>query len=276
MSKGRVVKSKKAGLSDVGKQLANLKDEFGLAFDQIKNITLMATSEDKWKNDKGVLLYRKLLLATARNKDIQKKKEYIENFCRPWRKMYDAFKDLVLADDLSFLVDNDVVMTTGRNATLPISAMYNLWLEKDDDKLATLEAYMFHVFIHLVSEKEEEAEDRKTLQEICDQYEVEEDEAAKNAIGNIVKTVKGSMGNMEGKQPTVENIAPIVQAIIGNADMQNSMSSLAQNLLNGKTDIPSLVQSVRASVEADQRQNAEQEDGDEVPGLEEPDDEDSE
>ena len=266
MSRARVVKSKKAGLSDVGKQLANMKDDFDMAFDRIKEITFMASGHPQWKQEAGVLMYRKLVAATLRNKDIHKKKQFIQNFCRPWRKMYDQFRDSILGDDLGFLTKNTIVMTTGKSksAQLPLSAMYLHFLKSDEDKLATLEAHMFFMFMRLQDEKTEK-EDRAALQEICSQYELEEDEASKSAISSIVKTVKGSMANLNGEKPDVNNILPIVQAVLGNEDMQNNMHALATGLISGQTGIPDLVASVKQTVEADQAAAANNE---EVPELE--------
>lgn len=251
----RAVKSKKMELSDIGRQIANMKDDFALAFDQIKNITLLISSHPQWKEDVAVLHYRKLIVATLKNRDVERKKEFIVNFCRPWRALLESFKSSVVESDLGFLISNRIVISAGKtkNAQLPISDVYNLFLKKDEDKLATLEAYMYHVFMHLLDEKKE-SKDRELLKAICSEYEVEEDVAASQAVSSIVKTVRGSMANMQGGEPTVEMIAPMVQAIIGNSDMQTSMSALAQGLMSGTMDIPSLVQTVKASMEANQQE----------------------
>lgn len=276
MSKGRVTKQKHVALSDVGKQIANLKDEFGLAFDQIKNIIFQVAALDEWKQNDNVLFYRKLVVATNRNKDPSAKKDFIANFCTPWRKLFDTFHADILNEDLSFLTDNNIVMTTGRNkkAQLPLSEVYAYLLRNDESELASLEAYMFHIFMHLVDEKKE-AEYRETLKKICEQYGVEEDESSKNAVANICKTVKGSLGDLEGKQPTLESITPIVKALIdGDGGMGGSMQTLAENLLNGKTDIPSLVGAVKQSFEADQAKQ--KGNNNNVPALEEADSEETE
>ena len=75
-----------------------------------------------------------------------------------------------------------------------------------------------------------------------------EDANLDEAVNAIVDKVRGSIGGVEGKEPTVANIAPIVQAIIGDKNMQLNMSTLAQDLLSGKLDIPSLVGQVKQSV----------------------------
>lgn len=265
MRKTKVRRSKQKKLSSVGEQLANVRDDLNLAFDQIKNVTFMATSDKMWRNDPNLLTYRKLILATRRQKDVMKKRSFIEKFCAPWKNFFAKFRDQIIEEDLSFMVENTIVMTGGRTGQLPISDIYSTWLELEDESdLATFEAYLYHIFKHLVDQKAD-PEAYQKLREICAQYEVEEDEADKDAINNIVKTVKGSMKGMEGKEPSVDSIAPLVQAIIGNQGMKSSMSSLAENLLSGKTDIPTLVQSVKASV----GENAEGDDSEGPPELEE-------
>lgn len=258
----KVSKKKVAALSPVGQQLMNSKSEFELAFDQIKNIIFKVMSFKLWSEDSGFLTYKKLVLSTMKNKDAEDKAKYIKGHCEPYLRMYIAYKDSILEEDLGFLTNKDqmVNLTAGKSgqAVLPLSAIYIHLQKTDEAAMEDLEGKLFTIFKHLAKEG---GEDRKRLEKICSQYEMDEDQSAAKTIGGLVETVKGSMGNLDlnGKEPTFAELAPMVQQIMSNGSLQANMGKLATDLMTGKLDIPTLVGQVRNAATEEKKVDEENE-----------------
>jgi hypothetical protein len=49
------------------------------------------------------------------------------------------------------------------------------------------------------------------------------------------------------KEPTIEGVIPVIQNIMGNKQMQDSIGALAKGLMSGNLDLPTLVQQVKNS-----------------------------
>ena len=264
MSKRTVsVKSKKKGLSAVAQQIANAKDDLALAFDQIKNLVFLVKSLGPWKDDKNIITYRRLILATLRQKG-NNKKTYIQNHVEPYNELLDAFKESILTEDITFLLEKTIIIQVGKQskkggAQLNLSEVYRWCMDNDeDDTITDIEAKLFYIFKHLSKDEDE----KKQLEEICENFELEEDKSMQEAIISIVRKVKGSVGNLDtDTQPSVENLAPLIQTLVGDPSIHEAMGSLAKNLMNGKTDIAGLVNNVKKSVIKEQTDN--DEDGEE-------------
>lgn len=257
---GRVVKKK--GLSDVGQMLAQAKDEFDLAFDKVKDLILESSTLQPFKEDTGVLLYRKLVLGTLKQgkKDREVQKDQIKKHVRPYKAMFEQFKDRIVEEDLTWLVENEINLQTGasKKAVLPLSKVYEHCLKKNTDKLDTIEAHLYFLFKHVCDEKTQ-GEYRAKLTAICNEYDMEEDDSAKRAVSSIVNRVKTRMPTgADGKEPNVNDVTSIVQAIVGDGNMQNDMGGLAQGLLSGKLTIPDLIGQVKQTIEASQNAASEQ------------------
>lgn len=247
---------KKKGLSDVGQMLVQAKDGFDLAFDKIKDLILEASGLPPFKNDTGVLLYRKLVMGTIKQgkKDREVQKDQIKTHVRPYKAMFEAFKDRIVEEDLTWMVESDVNIQTGasKKACLPLSKVYEYCLKKDESKLDSLEAHLYFLFKYVCDEKTQ-SEHRKKLDAICSEYQIEEDDSAKRAVSSIVNRVKTRMPTgTDGKEPNVNDVTSIVQAIVGDGSMQSDMGGLAQGLLSGKLTIPDLIGQVKQTIEASQ------------------------
>lgn len=245
----QVSRKKVAALSPAAQQIMNSKNEFELAFDQIKNIIFKVASFKLWSEDTGFLNYKKLVLSTMKNKDTEDKMKYIKGHCEPFLRLYNNYRDSILEEDMGFLTNKDemINLRVGKSgqAILPLSAIYIHLQKKDESAMDDLEAKLFFTFLHLSGP---DSADRKSLEKICSQYEMNEDQSAAKTIGGLVNTVKGSMSGLDmsgGKEPTFADMAPLVQKIIGNKEMQASMGNLASDLMTGKLDIPTLVGQVR-------------------------------
>lgn len=271
---GRVVKKK--ALSDVGQMLAQAKDEFDLAFDKIKDLIFEAASLPPFKEDVGILLYRKLVTGTSKygKKDREAQKEQIKIHVRPYQTMFEKYKDRIVEEDFEWLLENQIEIQTGnsKKAQLPLSKVYEYCLKKNEDRLDTLESYLYFICKHVANEKTQ-PEYRKKLEKICSQYEVEEDDSAKRAVSSIVNRVKTRMpaGGPNGQEPSVNDVTSIVQAIVGDGNMQNDMGGLAQGLLSGKLTIPDLIGQVKQSIEASQSGGEPEEEEEESDGDDEED-----
>jgi hypothetical protein len=252
---GRTVKKK--ALSDVGQMLAQAKDEFDLTFDKIKDLILEASTLPPFKEDVGLLLYRKLIMGTLKHgkKDREAQKDQIKTHVRPYKAMFEAFKNRIVEEDLEWLLEQEVNIQTGnsKKACLPLSKAYEFCLKKNPDKLDSIEANLYFIFKNVCDGKTQ-PEHKKKLEDICSQYQVEEDDSAQRAISSIVNRVKTNMpsGGADGKEPSVNDVTSIVQAIVGNGGMQNDMGGLAQGLLSGKLTIPDLIGHVKQTIEASQ------------------------
>lgn len=253
-----VAVKKKAGLSDIGKQLANGKDNFAMAFDQIKNIVMMIAGMEKWKGNMNVLHYRKLVYGVVKQKDPEKRKDFIMLQVKPWMSLYNAFRDEILSEDLSFLSDEEeepIKLMTGssKKAVLPLGEAYMHLLATDVNAVDDMEAKLFILFKNLTGEG---SADRKTLDDICEQFVLEEDTGANDAIASIVSRVQKSMGdnNLKGNNaPSMDNVMPVVQSIFQDGALQNNMGNLANAVMNGQMSIPELIGTVQKNV---QGQNA--------------------
>ena len=251
---------KQTTLSPLGKQLANMKDDSGKAFDQIKNIVFLVAGLPKWKEDVKVLHYRKLVMGVVRQKDQTKRKEFILSQIKPWVKLYNAFRDDILKEDLSFLSDENeepIRLMTGnsKNAVLPLGEVYIHLLKHDADQSDDLQAKLFLTFRHLVGEQ---SSDRKILNEICEQFELAEDIQASNAISSIVEKVRSfNTGNNGNQPPSMENIMPVVQAIFQDGGINSGMGQLAEAVMSGKMSIPDLIGTVQKNVKTVDQKDAE-------------------
>jgi hypothetical protein len=243
---------KQAVLSPIGQQLENVKDNVALAFDQIKNLVIMISSLPPWKDDTGALLYRKLVMGVVKQKDKERRKQLMLEQIKPWVKLYNAFREDILKEDLSFLGDTNsdpIKLITGnsKNAILPVGAAY-IWLLKNDaDKVDDMQAKLYILFKNLLGEN---SPDRKTLDEICDQFEVEEDKESANVIGNLVSRVQNQMVNVKGSdKPDMNQIMSVVNAVFQDGALQTNMGTLAENVMTGKMGIPELVNQVKRSID---------------------------
>lgn len=257
---------KKAVMSPLGQELANMKSAHDLAFEQIKNLVLMIAGLPEFRDNTGVLLYRKLVVGVIKQKDPEKKKDFIVAQIKPWLKLYNAFRDNILREDLEFLSDKTeetIKLITGnsKNAVLPLGDAYIYLLKNNVEQVDDMQAKLFFLFRHLVSEG---ADDRKKLDKICEQFEQAdaEDKVAGNAINTIVNKVKGQMGSAVGQngQPDMNNIGAIVQSIFSDTQLQNGMGNLANGVMTGQISIPDLIKSVQKNVQnAEAAKNAEKE-----------------
>ena len=265
----KTTRVKRAVVSETGKMIASSKDEFELAFDKIKDLIFVATALKPFKQDTGLLVYQKLVLGTRRQKDAEDKRIQIAGHIRPYRKMFEAYKDRIVQEDLTWITEIEIDLVTGNSKTakLPLSKVYDWCLKNDDDSLGTLEANLYYIFMHLTNKETEEAE-RKKLIAICDQYQLEEDQSTEKTVSNIVNRVKKSMPMGGGdKEPSMADVTSIVQGLIGNGGMDNDMGGLANGLLSGQLTIPMLIENVRRAVEGN-AQAAESEVTAEVPVAE--------
>jgi hypothetical protein len=250
----KAVKVKQTAMTSIGQSLASSKDEFEKAFDKILDLILVATGLKPFRDDTGLLMYRKLVTGTRlKVKDPNAKRDQIEKHVRPYRKLFEAYRTQIVQEDLSFIMETDIDIVTGNSKTakLPLSKVYEYCLKNDDEALANLEANLYFIFKYLCDEKNEEA-DHKALAGICDQFQIEEDTSRQDVVSNIVSKVRNSAVAKGGEQPSMEQVGSIVQALIGDGDMQNNMGGLATDLLSGKLTIPALIAQVKSSVEASQ------------------------
>ncbi len=254
---------KKKGVSDVGKMIESAKDEFDLAFDKIKDLILIACSLKPWKDDVAILVYRKLILKTRKQKDITIKKDFISDHVRPFRKMLEAYHDRIIAEDLTWITESDIELVTGnsKKAKLPLTKIYEWCLKHNENRLSDIEANLYFIFLHLLDEKKE-APARQKLREICEQYQMEEDTSMKDSVNSMVNTVRKHMPAQNGEEPSIDQIGDIVKAIVGGGGGVDQMGGLAKGLLSGDLTIPDLIATVKENVEGTQ-----QEETDDIPRI---------
>lgn len=247
----KATRVKKAVVSDVGKMIANSKDEFELAFDKIKDLIFVATSLKPFKQETGLLVYQKLVLGTRRQKDPEDKRIQIAGHVRPYRKMFEAYRDRIVQEDLTWITESEIDLVTGNSKTakLPLSKVYEFCLKNDESSLGTLEANLYYIFMHLTN-KDTESVERKKLIDICDQYQLEEDQSTEKTVSAIVDRVKRTMPTGgDDKPPSMNDISAIVQGLVGDGGMGNDMGGLANGLLSGQLTIPMLIENVKRAVE---------------------------
>jgi hypothetical protein len=258
----KAIKTKQ--ISDVGQMLIDAKDDFDLAFDKIKDLILEAGQLPPFKEDDGVLVYRKLIVGTLTRKDREEQRAQIKTHVGPYIKMFGAFKEQILQKDLTWLMENEVNITTGKSkkANLPLSKVYAYCLRKNkdgvdkNDRLDSIEAHLFFIFKYVCDAKDD-ATSRKKIDSICAEYDVEVDDSAKRAVDSVVNRVsKLAKGGPIGSNK--QDIASIVTALVGDGSMQSGMGELAQGLLSGKVTIPELIGQVKDSIENQQGENQEE------------------
>ena len=235
--------------------MLNAKDEFDLAFDKIKDLIFVATSLKPFKEDTNLLVYRKNVLGTLRQRNLETKKAQIATHVGPYKKMLNAFKDRIGEEDLVWLTEVDIELVSGgaaKNAKLPLSKIYEFCLKHDEASLTTIETNLYFIFKHLVDVKEN-PELRAKLDAICDQFEVEEDTSRDQTVSNIVNRVKAHMPSKPGAQPSMDDVTNIVKAMMGDGAMQGEMGGIANGLMSGTLTIPQLINQVKANVEAGQQ-----------------------
>jgi hypothetical protein len=241
------MKVAKKSLSVQGQQIIGGQDEFELAFKQIKNIVFVCKNLDIWKEDVGLLNYYNLVMATVRAKDPDNKRKYVMQQCNPFVKMYEKFREAILEEDWGFLSGNKISFKIGKTGTavLPLSDVYIHLMQKDEDKLEDVKAKMLFCFKHLSPQG---SDDRKKLTSLCSEFEsMESSNTHAQDIGSIVSTVKSSISGTNMKEPTIEGVIPVIQNIMGNKQMQDSIGALAKGLMSGNLDLPTLVQQVKNS-----------------------------
>lgn len=248
-------------MSDVGKTLFK-SNRFVLAFGEIENLSLLITTLPPFKTDKNVLAYRHLLLKAKMQmkKDIENTRP-IDGFTGPFIKMKDAFMSRILDEDLTFLQENEIsIVKTKTEASLPLSAVYEYCMSKDESNLNNLECTLLMLFRHL---QDPETPDGKKLDEICKEFKKTEREVAgNNAVSNIVKKVKQNVGKGGvNEAPQTSDVMRIVQAIVGNGE-DGDIGSLAQGILSGQVTIPQLVEQVKSAVEGGQNDDEDQDETD--------------
>lgn len=263
------MKVAKKSLSVQGQQIIGGQDEFELAFKQIKNIVFVCKNLDKWKEDVGVLNYYNLVMATVRAKEPEKKRQYITQQCNPFVKMYSTFREAILEEDWGFLSNNKIIFKIGKTGTavLPLSEIYIHLMQKDEDKLEDIKAKMLFCFKHLSAQ---DSDDRKKLTSLCSEFEtLETNNTHAQDIGSIVSTVKSSISDTNMKEPTIEGVIPVIQNIMGNKQMQESIGALAKGLMSGNLDLPTLVQQVKNSAASQAGNESEEDEDDDDKGKEE-------
>jgi len=248
-------------ISDVGQMMIDAKDDLDLAFDKIKDLILEAGQLPPFKDDDGVLVYRKLIVGTLTRKDRDEQRSQMRTHVGPYVKMLAAFKDQILQKDLTWLKENEVNITTGKSkkANLPLSKVYDHCLHKNDARLDSIEAHLFFIFKYVCDSKAD-PDTRKKIDSICAEYDVEEDDSAKRAVNSVVSRVsKLTKGGPVGSNP--QDIASIVQALMGDGALQGNgmggIGDLAQGLLSGKVTIPELIGQVKSSIEEQQGEQEE-------------------
>lgn len=264
----KVSKQKVAKLSPAAQKIMNSKNEFELAFDQIKNIIFKVQSFKIWSENVGFLNYKKLVLSTLKNKDSEDKMKYIKGHCAPYLRLYNTYRESILEEDMGFLTNkNEMVnLTAGKSgqAILPLSEIYIHLQKTNEDAMEDLEGKLLLIFLHLTGP---DSDDRKRLEKICAQYEMNEDMSTAKTIGGIVNAVKDS-GLVNKIDPNAGELSfadmgPLVQQIMGNKEMQASMGNLASDLMTGKLDIPTLVGQVKNAGIIQERMNKSHEEEDE-------------
>jgi len=262
----KVSKKKVATFAPAAQRLMNSKNEFELAFDQIKNIIFKVVYLKDWSENVGVLNYKRLVLSTIKNKDSDDKMRYIRGHCEPFLRLYNAYRDFILEEDFGFLTDTtaEVNLTVGKSgqAILPLSAIYRFPQKNDESTLEDIEAKLLFIFKHLTGP---ESDDRKRMDKICANYEVKEDQSVAKTIDGIVRGVRGDLAtmNVQGRDANIADLMPFAQKIMSNQDMQQGMTALATSLMTGQLDIPTLINQVKNSGSMQQFAN---ENSDSVPG----------
>jgi len=238
-------------------------NRFNLAFEEIKNLSLIVTSIPKFKSDKKAQAYRHLLLkAEIHRKKNPEDMNIVNGYIGPYIKMLNAFVKRITESDLTWLQENDVeVSKSGTEAVLPLSTVYEWCMTHDEAKLNDLECTLFMLFRFLQDPNTVEG---KKLLEICKDFKVNAKESASNnAVSNIVKKVKQNVpAGSSGEAPQTADVIKIVQAIVGGGE-DGDMGSLAQGILSGTVTIPQLVEQVKNAVAGDQQEPEEEDDEDE-------------
>lgn len=246
----KISKKKVATFGPAAQRIMNSKNEFELAFDQIKNIIFKVVHLKDWAENVGVLNYKRLVLSTIKNKDSDDKMRYIKGHCEPFLRLYNAYRDSVLEEDFGFLTDTkaEVNLTVGKSgqAILPLSAVYRFLQKSDEIAVEDLEAKLLFIFKHLTGP---ESDDRKKMEKICANYEVKEDQSVAKTIDGIVRGVKDDLAgmNVQGREANVGDLMPFAQKIMANQDLQQGMTALATSLMTGQLDIPTLINQVKNS-----------------------------
>lgn len=244
-------------MTDVGKTLFK-SNRFVLAFGEIENLSLLITTLPPFKSNKHVLAYRHLLLKTKLQlkKDLENT-QVVEGFTGPFIKMKDAFMARILDEDLTFLQEHEISIEKAKTeASLPLSAVYEYCMAKDETNLNNFECTLLMLFRHL---QDPDTSEGKKLTEICKEFKKSEREVAgNNAVSNIVKKVKQNVGKGGvSEAPQTSDVMRIVQAIVGNGE-DGDIGSLAQGILSGQVTIPQLVEQVKSAVEGGQNDDADQ------------------
>lgn len=233
-------------------------NRFSLAFDEIKNLSLIICELPPFKQDKQAQAYRHLLLKTeiARKKD----NSAINVFNTTYSKMLEAYLSRIVEQDLTWLQEDEISMSKkGTEAKLPLSAAYEWCMTNSESKLNDLECTLLLIFKYL---QNPESPEGKALDEICSEFKKnEKEEAGKKAVANIVNKVKKNLPGDGSKPPQTSDVIKIVQAIVGGGQEggdEGDMGTLAQGILSGKVTIPDLVAQVKSAVETKEEDDEEQ------------------
>lgn len=270
----KVVKGQ--ALTADGQALLNA-DRFGLAFDEIKNLSSIIVEIPVFAKNAEIKAYHHLVLKAQ----IERKKNpgVIKSYNNVFQQVLAMFLKRIVEQDLTWLQEKDEdgddreikVGKKGAQAGINLSEVYKWCMINDENKLNDIECTLLLIFKHLQDPATPEGE---KLEKICADFKKNpQEDAAQKAVSNIVRKVKEQMPMQPGSQgPQTSDILKVVQALVGgDGNGSGDMGTLAQGLLSGKIGIPDLVKTVQTTVQGDFGTDSNENDNNDV--LEEDQDE---
>jgi len=159
-------------------------------------------------------------------------------------------KDL-LKEKMEFLIENDIniVLDKKGESFIPISEIYRKCNEEDINSIATIDACIYFVIQHVCPQ-----EDLDKILEICQSYEPDVEENPGGFLGfvsSIVGRVSDKLNKSDSTKMETEDgkidvnaIGGVVQDLIGDEVIKDSMRGMMQNITNEDFDVQNVISSL--------------------------------
>jgi hypothetical protein len=167
-----------------------------------------------------------------------------------FEKFYELGREDLLLEKMEFLFDNDIVVKLDKNGDsfIPISEIYRACNSDNIDMLPTLDACIYFVVQHVCPQ-----EDLDKILEVCQSYEpdVEENSGFLGFVSSIVGRVSDKLNKSDAVKMETDDgkidvtaIGGVVQDLIGDDVIKNSMQGMMQNITNEDFDVQNVLTSL--------------------------------
>lgn len=199
-------------------------------------------------NEHSGLVAFETVVQTIEKKTGEQRRNLEDGLKDVFEKFYNDNRESLIKENLEFLTRDGSKIVFGKSgkANIPISEIYISTQENNPEMIDTIDASLYFVIQHICSE-----EDLDSIIEICKEYEPDKPAGGGNFlgfIGNIVGRVSAKLGGDNGTKLENEDggintnaVGSVVQDLIGDAEIRDSMQNMLSNMSGEDFDINQVI-----------------------------------